>query len=92
MKTTGFVGRLMSILKRVKHEVSVDDYIAHFVETARISNKWVSRVDFEREDHFLMMMFVTGLKERNDMKFKLLNLSLCQKLWSIQGFERGNFD
>ena len=63
MKTPGFVGRLMSILKRVKHEVSVDDYVARFAETARISNKWVSCVDFEMEDHFLMMMFVTGLKE-----------------------------
>jgi len=36
------------------------------------ANKWVARVDFEKEDQFLLMVFVTRLKEEIHCEVQIL--------------------
>ena len=52
IKTYGVVRRLMSILRNVKHNGSVDHYVTCLVEAARMASKLFARVNYELEDKF----------------------------------------
>ena len=39
------------------------------------ANKWVARVDFEKEDQFLLLVFVTRLKEEIHYEVQILVLA-----------------